>query len=256
MYGALIGAAIAGIASIISSAVTSREQKKSNQQLAEFQASANEKYQLAQNKYNSPQAQMARFSDAGLNPHLIYGQGNPGNQSSPLSYPDIKPTDLSGISKSVSDLLPLINQSRLTDSQVQATDASTMQRTAQAEVSRVQAEVLKRNPLLNDTGFNAIIDGLKASAMLKSNQSKGQLISNLAAPHMLNAQYEKVWKEVQLLEQKYNLGTQDSAIKAEVLKSKEFQNSILEVQKNFMTDSEITPQHIWQFIQLLLMKIL
>lgn len=29
-----------------------------------------------QNAYNSPMAQMARFKDAGLNPHLIYGQGN------------------------------------------------------------------------------------------------------------------------------------------------------------------------------------
>lgn len=32
-----------------------------------------------QNQYNSPQSQMARFKDAGLNPHLIYGKGNPGN---------------------------------------------------------------------------------------------------------------------------------------------------------------------------------
>lgn len=29
-----------------------------------------------QNQYNSPQAQMARFRDAGLNPNLIYGQSN------------------------------------------------------------------------------------------------------------------------------------------------------------------------------------
>lgn len=32
-----------------------------------------------ENKYNSPQSQMARYSKAGLNPHLIYGQGTPGN---------------------------------------------------------------------------------------------------------------------------------------------------------------------------------
>lgn len=29
-----------------------------------------------QNEYNSPTSQMARFRDAGLNPHLIYGQSN------------------------------------------------------------------------------------------------------------------------------------------------------------------------------------
>lgn len=39
-----------------------------------------------QNEYNDPESQMARFKAAGLNPHLIYGQGNAGNNSSPASY--------------------------------------------------------------------------------------------------------------------------------------------------------------------------
>lgn len=39
-----------------------------------------------QNLYNSPEAQMARFQQAGLNPHLIYGQGNAGNASTPPQY--------------------------------------------------------------------------------------------------------------------------------------------------------------------------
>ena len=38
------------------------------------------------NQYNTPEAQMNRFKDAGLNPHLIYGQGNAGNTSSPPQY--------------------------------------------------------------------------------------------------------------------------------------------------------------------------
>ena len=37
------------------------------------------------NAYNSPAMQMQRFKEAGLNPHLIYGQGTPGN-SSPTQY--------------------------------------------------------------------------------------------------------------------------------------------------------------------------
>lgn len=39
-----------------------------------------------QNAYNSPEAQMRRFGAAGLNPHLIYGQGNAGNASSTPQY--------------------------------------------------------------------------------------------------------------------------------------------------------------------------
>lgn len=38
----------------------------------------NKKMWDLQNVYNSPREQMQRFKDAGLNPHLIYGRGNPG----------------------------------------------------------------------------------------------------------------------------------------------------------------------------------
>lgn len=39
-----------------------------------------------QNAYNSPQMQMERFKAAGLNPHLIYGQGSAGLASPPSNY--------------------------------------------------------------------------------------------------------------------------------------------------------------------------
>jgi len=42
-----------------------------------------------QNEYNSPQAQMKRFQEAGLNPNLIYGQGNSG-PSGNLAVPDVQ----------------------------------------------------------------------------------------------------------------------------------------------------------------------
>lgn len=40
----------------------------------------------AQNMYNSPEQQMSRFKDAGLNPHLIYGQGSAGLAQAPPAY--------------------------------------------------------------------------------------------------------------------------------------------------------------------------
>ena len=44
-----------------------------------------------QNQYNSPAAQMARFKEAGLSPHLIYGQTNtaPAVRSSSLDTPKL-----------------------------------------------------------------------------------------------------------------------------------------------------------------------
>lgn len=43
-----------------------------------------------QNEYNSPVQQMERFRQAGLNPNLIYGQGNSGPSSS-IPVPDVVP---------------------------------------------------------------------------------------------------------------------------------------------------------------------
>lgn len=44
------------------------------------------------NEYNSPVMQMQRFKEAGLNPHLIYGQGNSGNAAM-ASQPNQHRTD-------------------------------------------------------------------------------------------------------------------------------------------------------------------
>jgi hypothetical protein len=43
------------------------------------------------NAYNTPAMQMARFKEAGLNPHLIYGQGNSGNSGAPPTLPPQRP---------------------------------------------------------------------------------------------------------------------------------------------------------------------
>lgn len=241
---------IAG-AQVAASAIAARRQAKANRELAEFQADANERYMQEQNSYNTPKAQMARYADAGLNPHLIYGQGTPGNQASSLSYPDIGRVDYQQIGANLS---PQFNQSLLAQSQVQANNAKTRQTYAMTELNRMQTRLIESNPLLNDEGFKATIDGLKATAELKAQQSAGQIIQNQVANMSAGHQVNKVFREVQLLEQRFNLGTQDGAIKAEILKSKEFSNAILEVQKNFMTDGDITPQHILQFIMLLLTK--
>lgn len=41
-----------------------------------------------QNEYNSPQAAMKRFQEAGLNPNLIYGQGSGAGNAAPIPSPD------------------------------------------------------------------------------------------------------------------------------------------------------------------------
>lgn len=246
----LVPAIMAGI-SAISQGIAQRRQNKKNLELAKFQNDANQAAIDRQNAYNTPAAQMARYKDAGLNPNLIYSQGSSGNQSSISQYPEIGRPDYQSVA---ANLVPQFNQSALAQSQVAATNAKTVQTYAVTEVNRMQARLIAANPLLDDEGFRATIDGLKATAQLKMSQDAGQIIQNQVAGASAGHQVSKIFHEVQLLEQKFNLGTQDKAIKAEILKSQQFRNAILEVQKKFMTDGDITPQHILQFILLLLNK--
>lgn len=233
-----------------------KKQQKNNLGLAAFQGEMNQELLQQQLRYNDPASQMRRYKAAGLNPHLIYGQGSPGNQQAPLSYPDVRPADFQRPRLDLSQLLPVINQSRLVESQVSANNAATRQRYSVASLNDLQAQVIARNPLLDDGAYRAIIDGLISTATIKGEQSKQESIKTFVSESSAGLIVSKLFHEVQVLEQRFKLGQADQKIKAEILKSQEFKNAILEVQKKFMTDAEITPQHILQFVQLLLMKIL
>lgn len=115
MSGAIAGAAAAdGLFGLIGQGMANQ----ANQNLAQDQANWNIDQQRHQqnfdfrmwnemNRYNSPQAQMARFAEAGLNPHLIYGKGTPGNTTA-LKAPDIKPYNRAE-SKSVTEGLSVFS---------------------------------------------------------------------------------------------------------------------------------------------------
>lgn len=176
----MIGALIAGGASLLGSALGFGSQKKtnkSNMELAkyqnEWQTQENEKaYQRnlqmwnLQNEYNSPTQQMVRLRSAGLNPNLVYGSGVTGNSagSTPQYQPaDIKRAELSsyrgwnqGLTDAVSNFLAyrsnraqvenmeaqnsLIRQQTATEATRQANIAAS---TARSEFDLSQANRLK-----------------------------------------------------------------------------------------------------------------
>ena len=176
----MLGAIIAGGASLLGSALGFGSQKKTNNanmELAKYQnawqAQENEKaYQRnlqmwnLQNEYNSPTQQMARLRSAGLNPNLVYGSGVTGNSagSTPQYQPaDIKRAELSpyrgwnqGLSDAVSNFLAyrsnraqvenmeaqnsLIRQQTATEATRQANIAAS---TARSEFDLSQANRLK-----------------------------------------------------------------------------------------------------------------
>nr|QJB19972.1 MAG: DNA pilot protein [Microvirus sp.] len=82
----LIGGAVSSGTGIINSLLQNRMAKRNtdetiaaNMNLAKYQYSQELENWNRQNEYNSPNSQMKRFTEAGLNPNLIYGQGNSGN---------------------------------------------------------------------------------------------------------------------------------------------------------------------------------
>lgn len=233
--------------------VANRKQYHMSKKLAAYQNDLNKQYLDYYNAYNAPAQQMARFKEAGLNPHLIYSQGNPGNQASPQQAADFP--NLPDYSY-LQQIVPLVSQTMLQQSQVQATNAKTDQTYTVTALKEVEKRVLERNPLLNDPAWLSIIDGLMSTAELKRGQQKLQGLEIEFQTATVALRAAKIEREIELLEQRFDLGQLDGALKAEVLKSKEFQNAILEVQKKFFADGDVGPQQIWQFIQMLLMKVL
>lgn len=247
----IIAGLVAAGGAVAGSAITARNNRK----IAEFQAEANERYLRQQLEYDKPINQMARFQEAGLNPNLIYSQGSAGNQSTPLRYPDFQGMNL----ESLGQLMNTVNQTAMTRSQVQATDARTQQTYVMTELNRMQQKLIEANPLLNDEGFKAILDSLKATAAMKREQSdwftgKDWFQSGDFEMTYQSRGYAKMDAELNRLVQQFDLGTQDQQIKAQILKSQEFRNALSEIEMKFMRDGDIQEGHLLQFIKLLILK--
>jgi len=70
----------------VTSKKNAKRELKHNKELSQYSYDLQQQQIDKQNEYNSPANQMQRYRDAGLNPHLIYGQGTPGNQTQIAEY--------------------------------------------------------------------------------------------------------------------------------------------------------------------------
>lgn len=79
--GSITGGDLLGLgADLFNNSANAKAQREANE--------ANIRLWRMQAEYNKPKNQMARYQEAGLNPNLIYSQGNPGNMtSSPTMQP-------------------------------------------------------------------------------------------------------------------------------------------------------------------------
>lgn len=147
MWGALFGGLASAAGSIGSSLINANSTAGANKY--------NIKLWREQAAYNTPANQMARFREAGLNPNLIYSQGNPGNIS---SAPTVQPKQYNFDFAQAIDKMAVFKQMKNLDEQnknLQAQNdnlhaqtskikADTKRADIQAEVDKLQLDYFKK----------------------------------------------------------------------------------------------------------------
>lgn len=229
-----MAAALPVVGNIVSGLIGAGVQARSNSKLWEKVAG-----------YNTPKAQMARYAEAGLNPNLVYTQGSSGNMT------PITPTNWQG---AVSGAGSQFVQSELQQSQMDVNEQKVAESQQKVQVQKAQEALLKQNPYMRDEYLNDVIDIMDQTAKQKRHDV-GYWMSD-ASEGADTVGKQKVFLDIQNLVQRNNLATADNEIKAQILKSEQFKQELLEVQRNWMKAKEITPQHIWQGLMLLFTSML
>lgn len=227
--------------------------------------------------YNSPEAQMKRFRDAGLNPNLIYGQGNPGNTSgsAPQASGNIPRTDVMG---GVLESMMMEKELEVKDAQIDNIRANTSliteksgseewkQRRMEQDLQYLEQnypELLNRLRRENRIGTDTEqIQKLQSATDLQKTQTdvlKGtedverQRRENRIGTKTEDYQVQKVQADAihagQLIStelMRQGLMERDGKIRNEVLKSKQLQNIIMDMQTKFVTEGKMNPQMFWQ----------
>ena len=130
--GALLGgSAIAGVGSLLGGFLNSSGQSSANAanlQIARETFAHNKQMWELENEYNTPRNQMARYRDAGLNPHMMFGSVTPGNANNAptMDAPRMENAYAglaNGITSGASAVGNALMQTKLIDAQINKTNA-------------------------------------------------------------------------------------------------------------------------------------
>lgn len=218
----------------------------------------NKKIQHEQRVYDSPEAQMARYKKAGLNPHLIYGSGSSAGSAFPISTQGIAPSRIDSPNASYPDLAGSFIQAGQSIAQTELIGAKTIESEQKSELLGLQRAIAATNPMLDPRVYKATVESLESVAELKMREAQ-YMKSGWHEYGTNNASRNyaaKIDAEIEALFKKLDLNTQDLAVKNKILESKEFENAIKQVQAEWLKDGDISPEHIRQGIMLLLTKML
>lgn len=159
------------------------------------------------NAYNHPAQQMQRFKEAGLNPHLIYGQGTNGNQSAPTALPDQKVPDFSGIGDAAQSYVA----TRVQQTQIQQMEKNIELAETEKSLKRAQEIATLSGSAKTDEERRQMVDLFQ----LKKDQLQADLKSTNANILLVDKQIDKVLAETNLTNE------QKAKIKQDIAESQE-----------------------------------
>nr|WAE43621.1 MAG: DNA pilot protein [Microviridae sp.] len=191
----LLGNGGNGLVNTANQAFGSGLQNSANLKLAKYQYSNELDMWNKANAYNTPAAQMQRFKDAGLNPNLIYGQGNSGNTANvlpryqaPSIRADIDPAN------NVPNMLSAYQDFRVKDAQVDNIKAQTDSVRNESIIRALNAKWLSGR---NEWDLDPDYGNFKAKNMV--NRQEANLKVSQAS--ILNATIQDQIRKIQLANQ-------------------------------------------------------
>lgn len=194
----------AGINAFAASNLNKKTQKFSREMYGKQREDAMADYYM-QNEYNSPKSQMARLKEAGLNPHLVYGNGNAiasgatvRSSTAPAWNPKTPDIDLGGVGASMFNYISaqksraeidnlkeqntvLAKEGALKDAQKLNTEASTVESMQRTSTSKFQLEQLERLKDINLQAAQANLQKTEADTKFTLNQDERAAAQNSAS---------------------------------------------------------------------------
>jgi hypothetical protein len=248
---AIVGAVGGGISGIVQSFINRRTAEidsaqnfRYSQRLAEDAYKRDVDMWNKQNAYNSPQAQMQRYQDAGLNPALMYGQGNSGNASNmptykPASYhisrPPVQLPDIGSMIQLYSDL----NMKNAQIDNIRQNTALTEQRRQNEAIAGLIRDVDYQQKSFNLFSAKDLYDYQKQFKVLTNNKMANEIDLQLKKGAILDVDLLLKNADVDLKKQLFSLREKDKQIKSGQITSLGLKNDYQEW-KNYLYKNGIT----------------
>lgn len=227
-----LAAGIQSAGGVFGSMIAARANKKAWERQVQTEQAIWERDTKYQEQYNSPQAQMERFKAAGLNPNLIYGQGTPGNVSVTGTVPRAE-SYLKGAEPFIQMTANAFSEGLLFAAELRKKNAEADLINVRREGAELTNEQLSQRIVAFDAQFPELMRKLRRDNEIGEVTKDWQIIGARSAN-------QKLYQDVKMNLQRMGILSLDDQIRTEVLESKRVQNELLQLQRDFLKEGDVS----------------